>query len=99
MTYETAANSSKTTQIMSDDLLSFMKFSSPASSNTKCYLDADYSDLEKRYASVQTYVKQIATGMIHNLIVIGPAGVGKTHSVESYLNHMPKVATRLSKGT
>jgi len=98
MTYETAANSSKTTQIMSDDLLSFMKFSSPTSSSTKCYLDEDYSDLEKRYASVQTYVKQIATGMIHNLIVIGPAGVGKTHSVESYLNQYAKGRYKIVKG-
>jgi DNA polymerase III delta prime subunit len=62
------------------------------------YVNDDYSDLEKRYANVETYIKQIANGKIHNLIVNGPPGVGKTHSVESYLNKYAQGKYKVVKG-
>ena len=49
------------------------------------YLNADYSDLEARYASTEAYIENMSTGAFKSLIVNGPPGVGKTHSVESYL--------------
>jgi len=45
----------------------------------------DFTDLETRYNSVESYIEKIATGQMRSLIVNGPAGVGKTFSVESYL--------------
>ena len=45
----------------------------------------DYSDLEARYASTESYIKKMSTGDLKSLIVNGPPGVGKTHSVETYL--------------
>ena len=62
------------------------------------YENEDYSDLEKRYANVETYIKQISNGNIHNLIVNGPPGVGKTHSVESYLNKYAHGKYKVVKG-
>ncbi len=46
----------------------------------------DYADLERRYASVESYIKELSNGRIHNLIINGPAGVGKTHAVEKFLD-------------
>jgi hypothetical protein len=49
------------------------------------YEDINYAELETRYQSVESYIQKIAIGEMRSLIVNGPAGVGKTHSVESYL--------------
>ena len=49
------------------------------------YEKIDFSDLEARYASTETYIKKICNGDFKSLIVNGPPGVGKTHSVETYL--------------
>ena len=46
----------------------------------------DYADLERRYASFESYIKELSNGRIHNLIINGPAGVGKTHAVEKFLD-------------
>lgn len=62
------------------------------------YENNDYSDLEKRYANVESYIKQIANGKIHNLIVNGPPGVGKTHSVENYLSKYAQGKYKIVKG-
>lgn len=58
----------------------------------------NYSDLEKRYSNVETYIKQIAHGKIHNLIVNGPPGVGKTYSVENYLSKYVQGNYKVVKG-
>ena len=62
------------------------------------YNNDDYSDLEERYANVEKYIKQIASGKIHNLIVNGPPGVGKTYSVENYLNKYAQAKYKVVKG-
>lgn len=49
------------------------------------YMNADYSDLEARYASTETYIEKMSTGLVKSLIINGPPGVGKTYSVETYL--------------
>jgi hypothetical protein len=67
-------------------------------STSSFYENDDYSELEKRYAHVEMYIQQIANGKIHNLIVNGPPGVGKTYSVESYLNQYAKGKYKVVKG-
>ena len=62
------------------------------------YENDDYSELQKRYGNVETYIKQIANGKIHNLIVNGPPGVGKTYSVENYLNKYAQGKYKVVKG-
>jgi predicted NACHT family NTPase len=62
------------------------------------YENDDYSDLERRYGNVETYIKEIANGKIHNLIVNGPPGVGKTYSVENYLNKYAQGKYKIVKG-
>jgi hypothetical protein len=98
MSYETAEKASSKTQKISDNLLSLMKVSDAQTNNSNFYENDDYNDLEKRYTSVEAFIKQIATGTIHNLIVNGPAGVGKTHSVESYLGQYAKGRYKVVKG-
>jgi hypothetical protein len=49
------------------------------------YVTDTYQDLEDRYASTENYIKQLCSGTIGSLIVNGPPGLGKTHSVETYL--------------
>lgn len=45
----------------------------------------NFSDLEQRYASAESYIEKLSKGSIRSLIINGPPGVGKTYSVESYL--------------
>lgn len=45
----------------------------------------DYDDLEAHYKNVESFVKKVAEGDIGSLILNGPAGLGKTCSVESNL--------------
>lgn len=49
------------------------------------YKNMDFSSIEQKYADVESYVEGIAVGQYRSVIVNGPAGVGKTFSVESYL--------------
>lgn len=49
------------------------------------YLTQDYSDLEARYKSAETYIENMSKGIITSLIINGPPGLGKTYSVEQYL--------------
>jgi hypothetical protein len=45
----------------------------------------DFRILNERYNGVETYIKGMANGDVRSLIVNGPPGVGKTHSVKNYL--------------
>ena len=58
----------------------------------------DYADLERRYASVESYIKELSNGRIHNLIINGPAGVGKTHAVEKFLDAYAHGRFKVVKG-
>ncbi len=49
------------------------------------YATKDYTDLENRYSSTETYIEKMSSGIFRSLIINGPPGVGKTHSVETYL--------------
>lgn len=55
------------------------------------YKTMDYSSIEQKYADVESYVQGIAVGQYRSVIVNGPAGVGKTFSVESYLQKYSQV--------
>jgi len=85
MSYEIAEKSSQPTQLLSDNLLSLMKVSSAETRDTNCYADEDYSDLERCYSSVESFIEKISQGTLRSLIINGPPGVGKTFSVESFL--------------
>lgn len=85
MPYKTAENRTQKTQIMSDDLLSFMKISTAETSAGNCYANDDYSELERSYSSVESFIEKISQGSLRSLIINGPPGVGKTFSVESFL--------------
>ena len=45
----------------------------------------DYSELERGYSSVESFIEKICQGSLRSLIINGPHGVGKTFSVESFL--------------
>ena len=49
------------------------------------YDELNFSDIEQKYQSTEKYISQMAKGKLRSLIVNGPPGVGKTHSVENYL--------------
>jgi hypothetical protein len=85
MPYKTAENHNHKTQIMSNDLLSFMKISTAEISTGNCYANEDYSELERSYSSVESFIEKISQGSLRSLIINGPPGVGKTFSVESFL--------------
>jgi hypothetical protein len=47
----------------------------------------DFTSLNERYIGVEDYIKgMVKGGLIRSLIVNGPPGVGKTHSVKAYLD-------------
>lgn len=46
----------------------------------------EFRIFEKRYSGVESFIQRMANGQVFSLIVNGPPGVGKTHSVELYLN-------------
>jgi hypothetical protein len=85
MPYKTTENRTHKTQIMSNDLLSFMKISNAKTSTGNCYANEDYSELERSYCSVESFIEKISKGSLRSLIINGPPGVGKTFSVESFL--------------
>ena len=45
----------------------------------------DFSVLEENYANVEKYIQGICKGEFRSVIVNGPPGVGKSYSVEKYL--------------
>lgn len=99
MSYETQTNVSKNSQFMNlEKINSKVRISSINSEDSNDYEIDDYSDLERRYASVETYIKELSNGRIHNLIINGPAGVGKTHAVETFLSEHAKGRYKVVKG-
>jgi len=99
MLYEPVTNLSKDSQFINfESLNSKVKISSVLSDDSNAYEADDYSDLERRYASVESYIKELSNGRIHNLIINGPAGVGKTHAVETFLSQYAKGRYKVVKG-
>ena len=99
MTYQTAYDFSTESQFINlENLNSKFKFSSAKSGIQNAYEADDYSDLERRYASVESYIKELSQGRLHNLIINGPAGVGKTHAVETFLSQYAKGRYKVVKG-
>ena len=49
------------------------------------YQAMDFSVLEENYANVEKYIQGICKGEFRSVIVNGPPGVGKSFSVDSYL--------------
>ena len=77
MSYKTATSVSKNSQFIHlENFNSKMKISSIQSPIQCEYELDDYGDLEHRYAIVESYIKELSNGQIHNLIINGPAGVG-----------------------
>ena len=62
-----------------------MPYETTEKSDNNFYVNDDYSELERCYASVETFIEKISQGSLRSLIINGPPGVGKTFSVESYL--------------
>lgn len=54
------------------------------------YTTQSYQDLEDRYAATEKYVEKVCNGQFNALIINGPAGLGKTYSVESCLKKYAK---------
>jgi len=54
------------------------------------YEAMDFSDLEDRYDNVEKYIRSICSGQLRSMIVNGPPGVGKTYSVDAYLQQYAK---------
>lgn len=99
MTIETASELSNESQHVNlDKFNSKLKISSLQPQKLNQYELDDYTDLERRYASVETYIKELANGRIHNLIINGPAGVGKTHAVETFLGQYAPGRFKVVKG-
>ncbi len=99
MTYQTAYDFSNESQFINlENLNSKFKFSSAKSGIQNAYEADDYSDLDRRYASVESYIKELSQGRLHNLIINGPAGVGKTHAVETFLSQYAKGRYKVVKG-
>ena len=99
MSYKTATSVSKNSQFIHlENFNSKVKISSTQSHIQSEYELDDYGDLERRYAIVESYIKELSNGQIHNLIINGPAGVGKTHAVETFLNQYAKGSYKVVKG-
>jgi hypothetical protein len=62
------------------------------------YTSIDFTELEQRYATVESYVEKISTGDLRSLVVSGPAGVGKTYSIEQYLKNYSKTKYKVING-
>jgi len=99
MPYETATNLSKDSHFANFERFNTkVKISSVRSDDLNAYEADDYTDLERRYASVESYIKELSNGQIHNLIINGPAGVGKTHAVETFLGKYAQGRYKVVKG-
>ncbi len=60
-------------------------FGVPQDNFSAAYRNMNFSVLEENYANVEKYVKGICKGQYRSVIVNGPPGVGKSFSVETYL--------------
>ena len=99
MPYETATNLSNDSHLANFERFNTkVKISSVRSDDLNAYEADDYTDLERRYASVESYIKELSNGQIHNLIINGPAGVGKTHAVETFLGKYAQGRYKVVKG-
>ena len=99
MPYETATNLSNDSHLANFERFNTkVKISSVRSDDLNAYEADDYTDLERRYASVEIYIKELSNGQIHNLIINGPAGVGKTHAVETFLGKYAQGRYKVVKG-
>jgi hypothetical protein len=49
------------------------------------YQNIDFTDIDSKYLSLETYIEQMAKGKVRSLIVHGPPGVGKTYSASSFI--------------
>jgi hypothetical protein len=99
MSYITATSMSKNSQFIHlENFNSKVKISTTNSHIQSEYELDDYSDLERRYAIVERYIKELSNGQIHNLIINGPAGVGKTHAVETFLSQYAKGSYKVVRG-
>lgn len=99
MTHETSTEFFTNSQFMSfENFNSEVKISSSQSHIQSEYELDDYTDLERRYASVESYIKELSNGQIHNLIINGPAGVGKSHAVETFLGKYAQGRYKVVKG-
>ncbi len=54
------------------------------------YQAMDFSVLEENYANVEKYIQGICKGEFRSVIVNGPPGVGKSYSVDTYLQQYAK---------
>jgi hypothetical protein len=50
----------------------------------------DFITLDKRYKGVESFIQKMPQGEVRSLIINGPPGVGKTHSVTTYLEKYAK---------
>lgn len=99
MTYATPTDVSTDSQFLNlENFNSKLKISSVQDKPQNEYELDYYSDLERRYASVESYIKELSNGRIHNLIINGPAGVGKTHAVETFLGKYAQGRYKVVKG-
>jgi hypothetical protein len=58
----------------------------------------DFTDLEQRYSTVESYVEKISTGDLQSVVISGPPGVGKTYTVEKYLSKYCKTKFKVING-
>ncbi len=99
MSYKTTPSVSNNSQFIHlENFNSNAKISSTQSHIQSEYELDDYDDLERRYAILESYIKELSNGQIHNLIINGPAGVGKTHAVETFLSQYAKGRYKVVKG-
>ena len=62
-----------------------MPYDTAETRDNNFFVNDDYTELERCYASVETFIEKISQGSLRSLIINGPPGVGKTFSVESFL--------------
>lgn len=97
-TFMKYAISTKSQFINLESFIPKLKISTAQTNFQSEYEIDDYADLERRYASVESYIKELSNGRIHNLIINGPAGVGKTHAVEKFLDAYAHGRFKVVKG-
>lgn len=58
----------------------------------------DFKVFEMRYSGIESFIEKMANGKFFSLIVNGPPGIGKTHSVELYLKKYAKDSYKVISG-
>jgi hypothetical protein len=64
----------------------------------KSEFSEDFKVFEMRYSGVESFIEKMANGKFFSLIVNGPPGIGKTHSVELYLKKYAKDSYKVISG-